>query len=319
MNIVKFKDTVAPIELEDAEWFNDNLRGKYAFWIRCRYIIPLTSISLSDAVEYEVDITALINSSIKYIDTFENIEQDEEHWVCGTEYWDEAETDAINDVSKYISLNKYVPDDDITMEELKNFRNWLATQMLEVGDWDDDTTHILTYYSNNMSDDVMKWLTYFGTPVTTSSAPVSVPCGCGGTSNISSLYNDGVSMCDTISIYRNNIKQGMINLFSNIDTWTSIKTTGVLEDIVVYLRNIITTNLPLVTEDTPLDTFSCKCLGDNDYAQQQAQMILENLIDCFNFIIEDTASNPTIKKNKNKIITTLSKWATNLYENMEWV
>jgi hypothetical protein len=313
MNIVKFKDTVAPLDLNNAAWFNEHLRGKYAYWVRCQYIVALEDVEINDVIGFEMDIDALTGGSVTYIDI------DVDEWITDTDlYWDDPETDAVNDVTKYIKLNTYVPDDDITIEELKNFRNWLAGKLLKVGQWNPDNTHILEYYRDGMKDDVVKWLTYFGTQSPTFSTVSSSQCGCNGNTNISSLYADGVGICNPETIYRSNIKNGMVALFSDIKTWSDLKTGDtpcLLDEIVKYLEQIIKADLTLVTESSPLDTFSCKCLGDINYAQAQAQAMLRNLIEAFNNIID---GDQAITKNKNKIITSLTNWATNLYENMEW-
>ena len=316
MNIVKFKDTVAPTDmgLSDAAWFNENLRGRYAYWILCQYVVPLESIEVDTAIECEIDgVSVLDRAEVKYLDIFDQ----EYAWVREPEYWDNKETDAVNSVEKYLRLNAYTPDDDITLDELKNFRNWLAGEMLKYGEWEPDTVHMLEYYANGMNDEIVKWLSYFGIQKpTVSSSFTSTNCGCSGTSNLSSLYSTDLTLtCDSLAVYKNNIKSKMIEVFSDIETWKGLRGSGLLEDIVKYLDNIVTVNLPLVSTGSTVDVFSCKCLGDTNYAQKSMQDILGSLAASFQYIID---GDDVIKTNKNKIATSLSDWATNLYENMEW-
>ena len=61
MNIIKFKDTViTDTSKNDFEWYNENLRGKYAFWIRCRYVVSLNDISQNMYVSFETTINNLL-------------------------------------------------------------------------------------------------------------------------------------------------------------------------------------------------------------------------------------------------------------------
>ncbi len=361
MNIIKFKDTVVP----NQEWYNNNLRGKYAYWIRCQYVVPLESIPVQACVSFETTINNLLafdyyrliqneetgiytyeiapiitlsvlamrtavlvedvpvdptedspliikidRSIIKYIDML----SDENQWILA--YIDISETDKINDVSELKIINSFVPDDDITMDELRRFRTWIAENLLNIkSDITDEQKHILEYYTNGMIDDVMKWLNVFGEDVPEYSTGVSgSTCGCGSGTNLSSLYRTTTSVCDSVSIYKNNIKTGMIHMFSEIDFW---KTSGdlFLKEIVKYLKGILKANLPL-TNTSPNDNlvYSCDCLHSSDESQKTAQALLNDLIDAFEYIIDNN-----ITGNKLFISNTFTKWADGLYESMQWV
>ena len=137
---------------------------------------------------------------------------------CGcniTKYIDIAETDKINCTTLYRLHNEYVSDDDITIDELKKFRSWLATQLLKFDEnnkeeqchemYTEEETHVLEYYKNGMYDLVVKYLSEFGQTDINLNTINTSSCGCAGNSNLSSLYNTSLSICDTLAIYRRNI------------------------------------------------------------------------------------------------------------------
>jgi len=464
MNIIKFKDTI----VKDQDWYNDNLRGRYAYWVRCRYVIPLDSITQNMYVSFETTINNLLgyvyyglteNSGVySYVnvpwtdlsekqqadavlveEVPENPTEDSpiliklDHHVIkyadlwkGDYYWmntyiDNTETDLVNSVDIFKSYNSYVPSVDIDPEELKHFRTWLAESILslnytfyelvaseeeegvdptysyvklvqpslaqleaavevdvlpEIGvydyyklvedegeykyallknptdaeeaaaeekpsvptdptsespeyikvkvetpeyikikdlhitDYNEDTIHMLQYYAGGMYDDTLKWISAFsGVDVTAKFGVPSGACGCGGGSNISSLYNDSVSVCDTVSIYRKGIKNTMVSLFSSIDTWTSMCSTFILK-IKEYIDGIIQANYGMSVSDQS-NYYSCECL--NRSGQDSALAILKQLSTAFEYI-----AKKDINTHKNFIVTVLGQWSNQLYELMEW-
>ena len=306
MNVIKFKD----IAVNSKDWYNATLRGKYAYWIHCRFAVSFDDLTDSRYVELEKmnndDIAdVFIIDEINYLDI-----EDRDVWVSG--YIDLTSTNTTNSIEKYELANSFVPDDNITLDELKKFRTWLATNLLTLKEWDENDQHVLTYYKEGMTDDVVKWLSRLGSIQIGISNVSTNTCGCVGNSNLSSLYNDALIHCDSLSIYRNNIKLLMVTLFSNVDTWKDLP-VEFLDEIIKYLNGIIKANLPLVYSNSLLDIYSCKCLSDTNIAQTQAQLILTDLIKVFEWIKSDS-----ITGHKNNISTTLTNWSTNLYELMEW-
>lgn len=307
MNIIKFKDII----VDNKEWFNENLRGKYSYWIHCQYAVSFNDID--EALYFELEkmnnefiINELNSRDIIYIDI------DNESWVA--DYIDYSITESINSIQTYKLSNDFIPDDDITIDELKNFRTWLATSLLSIKtDLSDSDTHILEYYSNGMMDDTIKWLNEFGKINITYNDTIQNNCGCGyGSGNVnSSLYSNSLNVCDPLSIYRSNIKLNMINMFSNIDFW-KVPNSDFLKEVIKYLNGIIKTNLPLTNIDAN-NNFTCDCLHDANLSQKNSQNILKNLITAFTEINEDN-----INGNKLFISNTLNIWASNLYEIMEW-
>lgn len=357
MNIIKFKDTY----ITDQDWYNSNLRGKYAYWVRCRYVVPLDAIAPNMYVSYETTINNLLaydyyvltvsnsiysytlvsigditenqmrvavlveeipsdptsespviikidNSTVTYVDLWDG----DYNWI--NSQIDYTGTDSVNDVNKYIVYNEHVPSGEITLDQLKHFRTWIAESLLSLGEYSENDTHMLEYYAGGMTDDIIKWLTQFGTEKITINQPSTSSCGCvGAGSNLSSLYNDSVSICDPIALYRSNVRAAMITLFSDITTWTDLP-SSFLAEAIQYLEGIITANLPLASTSTPIDIYSCDCLKVDDLAQASAQTMLRELIGAFTYMIEGKVDG-----HKNSIANALSNWSVYLYEQMEWV
>ena len=402
MNLIKFIDQM----IDGKDWYNDNLRNKYAYWLHCRYIIPLEEISKELAVSFETDIEPLLGYKyyvlsylyqyVEMIEEPEDISDIPEYPLIPTgisidieeiyikvdnkyyelnqslvykeiksnsisqnrkdlavlveevpinpsedadkfikthnpEYtyidqWDDnndwilnvidvQETEKINSVEEYMRSNEFTPE-NITLDELKNFRTWLAENLLVFkGELTDNQRHTLTYYAEGMTDETIKWLTEFGqlTVGTKITDGLISTCGCGGSSNVSSLYNSSVGLCDPINIYKTNLHRSMVEMFSDIDFWSDLN-KGFLKEIVLYLEGILKAGLSLVVDTTaPSDSFSCRCLGNKSSAQEIAQSVIEDLIVSFNYIIhEDTSGH------KLNILQTLSRWSDTLYEVMQW-
>lgn len=309
MNIIKLKDVIAPDSISWAELFNMHLKGKYAYWIQMRYIVPFNFMKHGDYVACEEDELKLKN--FPHIDIYDD---------GVIRYVDKLETDRINSIMEYKLKNKYTPDDNITVDELKNFRTWLATELLAFDldkygnpshlQFAESEEHVLGYYANNMYDSTIKILTEFGrenvsfTPITTST------CGCQN-ADISSLYGSELHTCDPISIYRSNIKSKMVEMFSSVDFWNRFAPEFILE-IKKYVDNIIRCNLPLYADTLTENFVDCGCADKND-KQENLIKILSRLSESLGYIYRNE-----ITGHKNYIYDALYDWSTQLYENMKW-
>ena len=409
MNIIKFKDTVVTdLSLKDAYWYNENLRGKYAYWIRCHVVVPLEAITQNMYVSFETTINNLYgydyyvltyndvsytytynlaspielspnqkhratlvtevpanpnehspqvvkidNSTVKYVDLWEG----DYNWM--NYYVDQTMTDTVNSVDVLKQYNNYVPDSDVTVDELKRFRTWIATSLLDMDytfyvynegsyyaipnptlderleakevnelpsedegvvkiknlnivDWTENATHILTYYRDGMYDDILKWIEVFGsTYVSTGNSVIKNNCGCGSNTNISSLYQDGPTACDVPSIYRGSIKNGMVDLFSNLDTWSTLP-SSYLATVKQYVDGVIQTGFGL-TLDNPSQYYGCECINKSE--QENGLAILRQLSVAFGYLAE---GGNAFSQHKNFIHSILNQWAKFLYELMEW-
>lgn len=331
MNIIKLIDSIIP---EDP-FFNENLKGKYAYYIQCKYIVPLESITQDDYINYERDEKREFLNLIEYRDVEDLVN-----------YIDVTETENINNIKKYLLLNEFTSDDDITIDELKQFRKWLATTLLKFDTdlygqpiynvYDEATYHMLSYYANDMEDEITKYLRIFGTStvqLTTSTSScgcgsvgsfggvtVQTPqiaalqthkCGCGDAN--ASLYSLGnVSHCDPLDTYRRNIYLKMVTTFSEIDFWTQFNKTLIIE-FKKYVDNIIKNNFTLVTNDYITSFADCSCLNEKDAEQHKNMGILKNLSKSLGYIVDDDISG-----HRNFISDALTGWSSLLYEKMRW-
>lgn len=305
MNVVKLKDIIKPGD----DFFNKYLKGKYAWWVHMRYIIPFDRMGVHGYIACEENINDLYKPPYKteYRDVY-----NEDMW----QYVDQKATDDANNINIYKLNNSFATDDDITSDEVKQFRTWLATELLKFDQnnrgeqmnelYTSTQTMVLEYYKNNMYDDVIHRLNM----VSHSSQYQNVtssPCGCGSSSDLTALYT--TSVCDPIESYRSGIRKEMVDMFSNIDFWLQF-TNKFLSLFKKYIDNIINMNLVLRKTDDPSNVFAdCTCMQDTDNDLSLLQALSKSL----QYIIENK-----VPGHKNYIADTLYKWSNLLYENMLW-
>lgn len=306
MNIVKLKDIVKPND----DFFNEHLKGKYAWWVHMRYIIPFTHMGVQGYIACEEDINDLFKPpfNTEYRDTY-----NKEMW----KYIDQKATDEANCVNKFKMRNQYTSDADITEDEVKKFRTWLATELLKFDRnnkeeqayklFDYKQTHTLQYYKNLMYDETIKILSSFASSNTTTQQLQTYPCGCDGNADLSSLYLS--SSCDTITAYRTSVYNEMVNMFSEIGFWEQFSTEFILE-FKKYVDNIINMNLSLQNSNY-VDIYSdCTCINSN---QTPNQDILKRLSNALQWIADGQTAG-----HKNYIADALLDWSSKLYEHMQW-
>lgn len=318
MNIIKLKDVIMPDNIPQAELFNKYLKGKYAYWIQMRYIVPFEFMRHEGYVACEEDLSKLLPKpdgslpkpyGAPCIDVYDN-------YVV--QFIDQFETDKINNILEYRMKNKYVADEDITIDEIKKFRTWLATTLLSMDQTEtgfqkyiilsEMITHMLQYYKGSMYDNTIKILSEFGS--TTSINNVTKTCNCGSSSDLSSLYVNEISSCDPVLIYRKNIYNTMVNTFSEIDFWTQWPKEFIWE-FKKYIDNIIKLDLPLTDKSFDNRFVDCGCI--NSDAQSKNMDILKRLSNSLLYIF-----NQDILGHKNYIYDSLKDWSSILYEQMEW-
>ena len=315
MNIVKLKDILMPETSIMGEFFNKNLKGKYAYWVQMRYIFPLESLNYRTYIKYEQydSIQFLDENILPHIDLYS-----EECCMIDfvNMYVDIEETEKINSSVTYAIYNNHTSDFDIDINMLKVFRTWLATELLKfntdtcgcyIGKYSEDVIHMLEFYRGNMYNDVIKQLSIFGKQEyivnTTGSS-----CGCCN-SNISSLYNvDSINMCDTISIYKDNIHKLMVKTFESLDFWKQFD-IDFIRVFKKYIDNILKNNM-IIRKKTGNILNTCNCNTENS----DDNNILNRLSTALNYIITNSEAGHI-----NYIHDALHDWAEYLYDNMYWV
>ena len=220
MNIVKLQDVIldetSGLTPRQIELFNEQFKARYVHCLNWSWCVPLESMSVTQAISAS---TRLI------VEDPEVVLADYPHiyYQDLSPYVDWTLSELANDINKYIVFNKFTPSGELTWEQVKVFRTWLASTILSFDIVDDkDITHMLNYYAGGMYDDVVSALQSFGnttlslTSLTqkgcgcagTSGATTSVvastigssTCGCVGTQNRASLYTQGLSNCDPLWI-----------------------------------------------------------------------------------------------------------------------
>lgn len=287
MNLIKFKDNIRP---GDA-YFNTYLKDQYAYWVRMRYVIPMSVISIHDYVSLERDIDLL--------KTLDPIYWDLEDPSDLKAYIDEVETNKINDPKTYEHHNRYVCDPDITTDEVKKFRTWLANQLLQnrTNNWKEE--RVFQYYVGGMMDDTVRWFAETGNlqptnPITTT------PCGCSGNAQLTNP--NSLRVCDPLLIYRESIRNQMMALFSDLHFWLGLP-LPLLKEIKIYLDHITRLGLQLrKTDDRFID-----CCDKNSN-----KINLEGVSKAFEYMILDEVNG-----NKNFIAGQLRTLA-NVYEWLYW-
>lgn len=314
MNIIKFKDH---IRLNDP-LFNTYLKGKYAYWIQMRYVVPFDFITRDQYVAFENDIEGLIGwrkrgcakPEVNYWDIYSsNLEA----------YVDVDETESANNIIPFSRHNSFTTDDDLTLDEVKKFRTWLANACLDFDRNDngkqkyqfytEEFTDILEYYAKGMHDKTTKMLARipveFGVDVLNIKGSSCTVCGDG-----QNLYNMKSGLCDPLSTYRKFVYSEMVKKFGDTDFWADFPDIFLLE-FKQYIDNIIRLDLPLATSEYTSVFKDCACQSNPE--QIFATETLKRLSTSLGYMIDGE-----VQGNKNFISKAFMDWATSLYENMEW-
>ena len=313
MNIIKLKDIVMTEECSFTTFFNENLKGKYAYWIKMRYIFPLESLDYKTYIKYEQLDTKhfLKNNILPYIDLYS-----EECCMIdfSQKYIDCEETESLNTehLNKYILANAYSADLDIDINELRNFRAWLAKEILFINSYlnilTDNETHVLSYYENDMYNDIVKQLNIFGNENMFTLISDENACGC-CSNNISGLYSNILSTsCNALNIYTTNIHNFMVQMFENVDFWTKFD-KKFLETFKRYIDNILKIGF-IINDKTNNDIYiKCDCNNVSNISTE----ILKKLSEALQYIINDETAG-----HLNFIHDALYNWAEKLYDKMSW-
>lgn len=300
MNIIKFNDVIKSGDCN----FNCNYRGKYCWWVNCKWAVPFTAMTTDEYVL--VSQADSIPDGMPYI-----VVQEYQNYV------DEIASERINNqINICKQLNGFV--DEIPLDKLKVFRTWLAQALIEIGkDIDDDEYDssgygydidtMLNYYAHTMFDDTVKALTHFSP--SQQLPEVKTGCNCNQTS-ISTTQLNKIS-CNALDMYKNGMHNKMVETFSDIDFWVSKSEFCIL--FRKYIDGILKSNLPL-SQQTDINTSyycDCTCLNSSD---SSLILILTQLSQALQYIIDGDVIN-----HKNFIYQSLYSWSSKLYETMYWV
>ena len=315
MNIIKLKDIVMPSECRLSPLFNKELKGKYAYWIKMRYIFPLDSMDYKTYIRYEQmdPIYFLGVDALPHIDMYS---EECSMYDFAQTYIDVDATELANAISDYKTANEYVADFDIDITKLRNFRSWLASEVLAFNTAQDGTylnniseqqAHMLEYYKNDMYNDVIKQLSVFGVE-NAFTLTNSNGCGC-CSANVSGLYSlTNPYRCNALETYTKNLHILMVQTFEDINFWLCFN-----KDFIAvfkkYIDNIIKTGLTISDNTNNSLYLICNCNNANN----TANILLKNLSEALQYIINDE-----YKGHLNFIHDALYNWAEQLYDKMSW-
>lgn len=337
MNIVKFKDIY--LTQENADYLTENeiylfnkwFKGRYAYVVNWKWCVPIDIMTESEFI-----IASIVDDSdISTFDVDENTSLELEdindmtndlsipeflstryriviqYSKLQAELVDKSTTSRINSSELYKNLNKFVSDENITLDELKNFRSWLAENILNIKvDFAMGENELLTYYKDDMFDQVIKSLSLFASnSLPTVTYVNQKSCNC-LTSNIKSNMMI-TNQCDAVSEYRRGIYNRMVELFSDYTYW--IELGGFIAEFKRYIDGIISYNLPLYTSQYVNVFDDCTCASQTDALQQRGIRAMKNLSQSLQYIIDNDVAG-----HKNFINTSLNVFASEYYEMMKW-
>lgn len=314
MNIVKFRDIYletndSSLTTSDIENFNANLRGKYAYVVNWKWVVPMSKMSETEFVNASVlDSSQGTEDIPNNLIPFGAIQLDKI-----SDYVDHSETEITNNVSRYLKLNEFVSDSDITIDDAKKFRQYLAEQLLAIKyEFAKGETQMLNYYKDNMYDSVVDSLTIF-----TENNQVQLSyigkksCDCLTTKGLQGqVVVNG--QCDPIYEYRRGVYSKMVELFSDYNYWIGLG--GLCIDFKKYIDAIIKYNLPLFTSSNINVFDDCTCASKTDSLQERGINAMKNLSLALQYIIDSDVDG-----HKNFINEALSVFASQYYERMYWI
>ena len=317
MNIIKLNDIIMPDSCRFSKFFNEKLKGKYAYWIKMRFIFPLDSLNYKKYIEYEqMDNVYLLGPNI-----LPNIDMHNEEcnmYNFTQTYVDFDATELANSINSFVTDNEYTTDFDIDIEKIRKFRSWLANEILTMNVSStgeslnlltNDQIHMLEYYKDGMYNEVVKQLSVFGIEnAFTHVESTKTSCNC--CNNSSSLYAlSNTFTCDALSIYKKNIHILMVQTFENIDFWLKFN-INFIKLFKKYVDNIIKAKLIINNEPSNVLYNICKC---NESSIDSTNEMLHRLSQSLGYIIDDE-----VKGHMNFIHDALYEWAEYLYEKMSW-
>lgn len=284
MNIVKIKDTVKP---NDVLW-NKFFKGKYAFWIHMRYLVPLEHMSIGEYVKAEQ--SGCVQSEY-HVDT---LKHDVDLYI------DYSETERLFNVNKYLNINKFVPVGEITMDDIRNFRSWMAGVFYDLSS-EATGQHVWNFYKNSMWDEVCKWLC-LDIPTQQVQATLS---GCGCNTSLHSLQVNG--SCDPLLEYRRRMKATLVKMFTL--QFLTEQDPKVLNQIRLYIESILASNLVFGASK---DFKDCSCGTSQNELHLRA--LCERFAKTLSAIIDGSW-----KERINYHTDNTKNWIDQVYELMTWV
>jgi len=285
-----------------------------------RYVVPFDAITNKEYVEFEHDINLLIDWKGQGLSKPKYLFWDLYGKHSNLETWVDAEkTESANNIMPFLRHNQCTTDADLTIEEVKKFRTWLASALLEFDRnnegaqkcqfYTEEFTDVLEYYAAGMYNVTVKRLSAIPAQFNIIKTGVS-SCGCGSGTDLSSLYQGSGALCDPLAVYRRSVYTSMCEKFADLDFWMDFPSVFLLE-FKQYIDNIIALDLPLTKSQYTPVFVDCACQFNSE--QMLNIEILRRLSKSLGYLADGD-----VVGNKNFISKALQEWSTDLYESMEW-
>ena len=322
-------------------------RGKYTYVVNWKYIFRFEDITREEYIGLSNGVLNIEDFTDKYIllESYkEQVDQDAtdrantiSRWVANNKYpiFDSID---IEDLKRFRTLLAELLLNTHMIDGGYDFSFYTDDQRLQ---------KMLEYYAANMNDCAVIALLNFEDIAATQSLTNSVGCGCGvsnpdyvlsggrvsvinginGSAAMSTLSKSAgcgcgssktyaglsTSVCDPVAIYRTNVYNYMVKVFSDINFWTIDDHYDVCGWMKTYIDEIIRLNFPLAS--SIIDSFAdCTCKNTDGDEQKRLMDMLRSLSTALGYIIKDE-----VLGNRNYITKSFTDWATYLYEKMYWL
>ena len=146
MNIIRFKDVIKP----DDKVFNDKYKGKYCWWVNCKWAVAFDDMG-SD-LYVEASKLNEIPTGVEYLDT--------------EEYSSFVDIMATERINNQINVCQIINDNvgEIPLDNLKRFRTWLAESLIKLAeDVYDNEKDPAAFVEKTNALNLGYWLEYDGT------------------------------------------------------------------------------------------------------------------------------------------------------------
>lgn len=311
--------------------FNKYFKGKYVWLLNDSFVVPFEEdmkegdetrgLKLNEFNDMsKLSITDTESELINHEKIFFELVDFLDDGIYNPVFIDIVNTEKCQSVGRWIGFNSFEPDEDITIEELKVFRTWLAAQLYNIFksktdikdiDEHEKTLSMLEYYANGMNDNATLLIEKFADS-SYNVMPKTNNCACTSSFDITTT---NVNSCDILMTYRNNMHEFMVSKFSDVKFWlASSEDSLFILDVIKYINGIIKYDFPFNAIDKSFGYGDCSCLNSQNSLQESAIELLKQLKQSFEYISEGEQDH-----HKNFIYNILLKWSDILYEQMLWV
>ena len=226
--IIKFKDRIHPSD----EAFNLLLKGRYAYWVRLQYVIPLSDLSLDQYVKAEREGIDLKNGCSEYANVWNSDEL--------TDYIDYPETEKINATRVYEKYNEKQGNmaPHLSQERIKNaylFFLDLIYQGLKDSSRDGKVDSLversINFFKNKGKDEVLSILYQIQLLPDLPSSPNQISSSSCGCNQIPDLTIPGSFKTYNLpGVYAEGLKNILLSTIQNPDFWImSLEEQDILE------------------------------------------------------------------------------------------